>query len=228
MVRNNAQSATSTGIAGLRARKKQETRDALAAAAMRLALRDGLDNLRIEDIAAEANVSVRTFSNYFESKTHALTSYYATRMRFAAADLRARPPDEGLWDAIVAAILTPWCGVARGHLAPDATAIAELRLMFGAPAVQAGIMRASLEPGNPFASAVAERTGTDAATDLHPRLVAAAVAAAMQVATDVFLRSDPPQPLVPIVRDALALLAAGLPDPSERGHPRSKATPSPG
>lgn len=215
-----AQSADLPEPEGLRARKKQETRKALAAAAMRLALRDGLDRLRIEDIAAEANVSVRTFRNYFGSKADALTSYHATRMSSAAADLRARPPQEGLWDAVVGAILTPWCGGARGHLAPDPSSIAELRLMFDVPAVQAGIIRASLEPGNPFAMAVAERTGTDAAADLYPRLVAAAVAAAMQVAVDVFLKSDPPQPLVPVVREALALLSAGLPDPSApRGKP---------
>ncbi len=61
---------------------------------MRLALRDGLDQLRIEDIAAEANVSVRTFNNYFESKADALTSYYLAGIRHAAADLRARPADK--------------------------------------------------------------------------------------------------------------------------------------
>ena len=213
MIGNLAQSAYSTEMPNLRARKKEQTRDALAAAAMRLALRDGLDRLRIEDIAAEANVSVRTFSNYFESKADALTAYYAARMGYAAADLRARPADEPLWEAVVQAILTPWGNVARGHLAPDPSAMAELRLIFGIPAVQAGIMRASLLPGNPFAAAVAERTGMDAAVDLYPRLVAACVAAAMQVAIDVFLKSDPPQPLVPVVREALALLAAGLRDP---------------
>lgn len=213
MTGNFAQSASLRGQSDLRARKKVQTRDAIAAAAMQLALHNGLDRLRIEDIAAAANVSVRTFSNYFESKADALTGYYVARMGYAAADLHARPPDEPLWEAIVQAILTPWCNVARGHLAPDPSSIAELRLVFGIPAVQAGIMRASLQPGNPFAAAVAERTGTDAVVDLYPRLVGACVAAAMQVAIDVFLKSDPPQPLVPMVREALALLSAGLPNP---------------
>jgi AcrR family transcriptional regulator len=213
---NLAQSANLSAPAGLRERKKQETREALAAAAMRLALRDGLDHLRIEDIAAEANVSVRTFSNYFASKADALTAYYTSRMLHAAADLRARPASEPLWDAIVRAVLSPMDAVARGHTAPDPASIAELRLMFDAPAVQAGIIQTSLAPGNPFAAAVALRTGTDASQDMYPRLVAAVVAAATQVAIDMFLRAKPPIPLAPLLREALEALAVGLPDPARR------------
>ena len=202
---------------GLRERKKQETREALAGAAIRLALRHGLDQLRIEDIAAEVNVSVRTFSNYFASKSDALTAYFAARMWHAAADLEARPADEPLWDAITRAMVAPMSATTRGHTAPDPQSMAELRVMFEAPAVQAGILRACREPGNPFAAAVAQRTGTDAVDDLYPRLVAAAVVAATQVAIDAFLRSEPPVPLAPLLREALELLAAGLPDPSAAG-----------
>ena len=182
---------------------------------MQQALKHGLDRLRIEDIAAEANVSARTFSNYFASKADALTAYYAARMWHAAADLHARPAEEPLWSAITRAVLAPMEASASGHTAPSATAAAELRLMFGAPAVQAGILRASMAPGNPFAAAVARRTGTDAVHDMYPRLVATAVAAATQVAIDAFLRADPPVPLAPLLREALDSLAAGLPDPSE-------------
>lgn len=198
----------------LRDRKKQATRDALADAAMRLALRHGLDQVRIEDIAQEANVSVRTFSNYFSSKSEALTARYVGASRRAAEALRSRPAKEPLWDAIAAAILAPWRLVGRGHTAPDPEAAAELRVLFGSPAIQGEIVRAGLAEGNPFAAAVAERTGTDAGQDLYPRLVAAAVAAAMQVAIGAFLKADPPVPLVPLLREALGQLAAGLPDPS--------------
>lgn len=198
----------------LRQRKKQETRDALADAAMRLALRHGLDQVRIEDIAQEANVSVRTFSNYFASKSEALTARYAGGSLHAAEALLARPAGEPLWEAITGAILAPWHLVSRGHTAPDPAGAAELRVLFGSPALQGEIIRAGLVEGSPFAAAVAERTGTDAGQDLYPRLVAAAVAAAIQVAVSAFLKADPPVPLVPLLREALGQLAAGLPDPS--------------
>src|ERR1700684_3472572 len=58
--------------AGLRERKKLATRQALGAAAMRLAVERGLENVFVEDIAAAADVSPRTFNNYFASKYEAI------------------------------------------------------------------------------------------------------------------------------------------------------------
>jgi AcrR family transcriptional regulator len=198
----------------LRARKKLETRDALAAAAARLALVHGLDQLRVEDIAAEANVSMRTFNNYFASKQEALAARYVDRMRHAAIALESRPAEEPLWDAIIEAILAQWRGSARGNLAPDRANVAELRVIYGAPTVQGEILRTALAPDHPFIRAVAARTRTDRAHDLYPRLLTAAVTSATQVAINVFLAADPPVPLVPLLREALEQIAAGLPDPS--------------
>jgi AcrR family transcriptional regulator len=196
---------------GLRARKKLETRDALANAAVRLALQHGLDALRVEDIAAAANVSMRTFNNYFSSKQEALAARYADRMRHAAEALRARPAQEPLWDAIIAAMLAPWNAGMRGQQAPSRNAVKELRALFASPALQAEILRGTMAEDNPFALAVAERTGKDAQADIYPRLVAATVAVAAQVAINMFLRADPPAPIAPLVRDALQQLSTGLP-----------------
>jgi AcrR family transcriptional regulator len=198
----------------LRARKKLATRDALAAAAARLALVHGLDQLRVEDIAAEANVSMRTFNNYFASKQEALTARYVDRMRHAATALESRPSQEPLWNAIIEAILAQWRGSARGDLAPDRATAAELRVIYGAPTIQGEILRTALAPDHPFIRAVAARTRTDCAHDLYPRLVTAAVTSATQVAINAFLAADPPHPLVPLLREALEQIAAGLPDPT--------------
>ena len=88
---------------GLRERKKQQTREALSWAALRLAVERGLGNVLVEDIAAEAGVSPRTYNNYFSSKAEAITWRHLDRARRIADLLRARPPGEPLWESITCA-----------------------------------------------------------------------------------------------------------------------------
>jgi AcrR family transcriptional regulator len=57
---------------GMRERKKQERRLAIIDAAQTLVAERGLDDVAVEDIAARADISVRTFFNYFDSKVDAV------------------------------------------------------------------------------------------------------------------------------------------------------------
>src|SRR5262245_64626964 len=86
---------------GLRQRKRRETRAALSRAAMRLCIqRGGWENVTVDEIAAAANVSPRTFRNYFSTKAEAVAAMHLERMLRIADELRARPADEQLWTAI--------------------------------------------------------------------------------------------------------------------------------
>ncbi|WP_158888950.1 TetR family transcriptional regulator [Amycolatopsis anabasis] len=204
-----------TETLGLRERKKLATRQALSDAALALALEHGLENVRVEDIAAEAEVSTRTFRNYFSSKYEALAARHLDRARRAALELRERPRDEPLWDAVIHATLAQWDGDdGAADRSPSAEVTAGVRRLLAEPAFQAEVLKAGLAADSEFAAVIAERTGTDPRHDLYPRLVAAAVGATTQVVTDQWLRADPPVPLRPLLRDALRQLAAGLPDPS--------------
>lgn len=206
-------------MSGLRERKKQATREALMSAALRLTLERGLPGVRNEDIAAEAGVSPRTFSNYFSSKYEALAARHTDRAAYQVAALRARPASEPLWHALTEATVHAW----QRHTGPDAAApeperLAATRLLVGEPGLQAEAMRLALAAQRELAAAVAERTGTDPDRHLYPHLVAGTVAAAVQAAVGHWLYADPPVPLVPLLRDALHGMAAGLPDPSTQGN----------
>ncbi|WP_370949147.1 TetR family transcriptional regulator [Amycolatopsis sp. cg5] len=193
---------------GLRERKKLATRQALGWAALNLALEHGLENVRVEDIAAAAGVSERTFRNYFAGKHEALAARYYDSMVEVAATLAGRPRGEPLWDAIehVLSETTREQGEQSTRMRDS------LRALLAEPALQAEMMKVTFAAGNAFAKAVATRTGTDAC-DLYPRLVASAVGAAQHVATERWLHADPPIPLWPELREALRLLATGLPEP---------------
>jgi hypothetical protein len=61
-----------------------------------------------------------------------------------------------------------------------------------------------------LAAAIAERVGTDLDADMFPAVMAGAVSAAIQVAHERWLRSDPPVALATLIRQALAQLRSPL------------------
>jgi AcrR family transcriptional regulator len=65
-------------------------------AALRLAVERGLENVTVEDMTAEAGVSLRTFGNYFSSKYEAICAIGTDRARRIGATLLARPAGEPL------------------------------------------------------------------------------------------------------------------------------------
>ena len=83
--------STATQGAGLRERKKLATKQALALAALQLAVQRGLENVRVEDITDAVNVSRRTFTNYFSCKEEAIASLNTARFTQAVEALRGRP-----------------------------------------------------------------------------------------------------------------------------------------
>src|SRR5215831_14955177 len=99
---------------------------------------------------------------------------------------------------------------------PEPEWIAGVRLMLSEPELQGEFLRAGAAAERECAVAIAERTGTDADRDMYPRLVAAAIGAAILVANEQWLRAEPPVPLAPLLRDALTQIAAGLPAPATR------------
>ncbi|MBO3751188.1 TetR family transcriptional regulator [Streptosporangiaceae bacterium NEAU-GS5] len=196
---------------GLRERKKMETRRALGFAAMRLAVERGLDNVLIDDIAAAANVSPRTFNNYFSNKYEAICALAVDRARRAGDALRERPPSEPLWEAIIAAVLAEFTGMDQ---VPDPQWTAGVRLVTSSPQLLGEYLKANAVMRETLTVAIADRLGLDPSREMFPGILAGAVTAAYEVACDHWLLADPPTALAPLVDQALRQLADGLPIPS--------------
>ena len=74
----------------LRIRKREATHVALATAAFALARDHGLDGFTVDDIARRANVSRRTFFNYFTSKEEAVTAVVRLQIASLLDDVERR------------------------------------------------------------------------------------------------------------------------------------------
>jgi AcrR family transcriptional regulator len=200
-------------VTGLRERKKADTRRALSDAALHLAFEVGLDNVTREDIANRAGVSLRTFTNYFAGKYEAIAYRQVDRIRQGIALLRTRPEDQPLWEAITDALLEPLEIDGATESTPTREQLVELQKLLLAPGIRAAL---SNELFDDWVDAIAERTGTDPAVDMYPRLAAAVMRAVVETATDAYATSDPPRPITTFLRQGLADVAAGLPEPSKR------------
>ncbi|MFN6549665.1 TetR family transcriptional regulator [Mycolicibacterium septicum] len=85
---------------GLRERKKQRTRAMLIEAAIDLCDRQGFEQTTVEQIAAVADVSPRTFSRYFATKDAVVLAFVDEVIEMVAIELEAQPAELGDIEAL--------------------------------------------------------------------------------------------------------------------------------
>jgi AcrR family transcriptional regulator len=195
---------------GLRERKKRETRAALSQAAIRLCADRGWDNVTVDDIAAAADVSVRTFRNYFTSKAEAVAAVHGERTLRIADSLRVHS-DMPLWDAVLAAVATQF-DLGTAPPARVAEWWSRAQEVLTQPAVHGEVLKASVAAEAELARAVGEHTGLDPAVDVYPNLVAAAIGMGIAVALRQWITTDPLSAAMPHLADVFAQIRAGLPE----------------
>jgi AcrR family transcriptional regulator len=181
-------------VPDLRTRNKIATREAIGAAALRLAVEQGPGGLalvRVTDIAAAAGVSPRTYNNYFSSREEAICAFQSDRARRLGKALLSRPAGESLAEAVTAAVLD--------QAEPDR---AGLRMIMLTPELEGEALKAFTVAEEPLAAAIAERTGAPA-HDLYPQVMAAAIAGALRVAGRQWLDSDGSESFAAVLRRAL-------------------------
>ncbi|WP_432840773.1 TetR/AcrR family transcriptional regulator [Dactylosporangium sp. CA-092794] len=170
-----------TAQPGLRERKKQATRDALSAAALRLALERGPENVRVDDIAEAAGVSPRTYNNYFSSREQAIVAAVtADRAARIAAAVAGRPAEVGLAVAVGDAVVGQ-------YTEPGDEARAALLMIMGSSALRDCYVETVAAIDGPLAEAIAGRC--PGLGRLAAEVLAAAVGAAVRVAIGQWLRA---------------------------------------
>jgi AcrR family transcriptional regulator len=192
--------------ANRRERKKQETRAALERAALRLFADKGYEHTTVEEIAAAADVAVRTFFRYFSSKQHVLFGDVAhQRINHLCAALAASPADELPMDAIRAVL----DALDLDQDEQEQIAL-RVRLLAEQPSLVGMYLMLNHELRQNLVEFVAERTGL-ATTDLYPLLVAGAAVTSWDVALHAWLASGGERSLAELRRQSFAALTAGIP-----------------
>jgi AcrR family transcriptional regulator len=195
---------------GLRERKKLATRSALHEAALRLVADRGLANVSVDDIADAADVSPRTFFNYFSTKDDAVLGLDPEASAHQVAAFLERPADETPVQALRA--------VARAQAAEMATDTElwplRLKVIDTEPALLARLAAVFGEGERVLAEAIATRSCTRAGVDAYPTLLAGVAGVAMRTALHRWLASDFTAPLPALLDEAWDVLAAGLPAPT--------------
>lgn len=157
---------------GLRALKKQLTRENISNQATRLFLERGFDNVTIADVAAAAQVAKMTVTNYFPRKEDLALDMREVFVQQLAAAVRERETGESALAALRRAYLAAVAGhdPVVGFSGPEFA-----RMIIDSPALVARLREFHDERERVLAATLAEQTGAPDG-DLMPRVAATLLA----------------------------------------------------
>lgn len=207
-------------VPGLRERKKLRTRATLIDAAMDLCLKHGYEATTVEQIAAAADVSPRTFSRYFATKDAVFLTLIEDYSHEVALELETVPAECGPLEAMRQAHVAVLERVATrqiGRLTTDRVVLM-LRIINASDALK----QAAFEYRHDLTEvAIAKRMGVDV-DDRRRRLVSSVFASIIVTACgDLIADTDTirlgPGVMIERLNDAfgqVALVTADLPRPT--------------
>lgn len=187
-----------------RGRPRSTSRRELRLIALRLFASRGFDNTTIEQIAAEAGVSERTFFRYFTTKASVLWTEFETEVEMIRSALAAVPDDMPLMDAVRGAV------VAANHYQADD--VPEMRMRMHLIATVPALSFSAAGHYEAWERAISEFAGRrlgQPADSLYPLTVGRTTLAACRAAYDRWsVRAD--ADLTTYLDAALAALASGF------------------
>jgi AcrR family transcriptional regulator len=166
---------------GLRERKKQQTRDTIARASLRLFAERGYDETTLAEIAEAADVAPRTIFAYFDSKEDILFSEESGVVTELKRRLDERPAGATTVDAL------------REFVAcmesPDEDAKLRKKVIMSNPGLQMKMRARHVQLEPILAESIARDLGTDR-DDIRPMLIAASMKAAFESVSDRFFEAE--------------------------------------
>lgn len=200
-----------------RDRKKLATRQALRCAALELVATRGYAHVTVEDIAEAADVSPRTFFNYFSSKEAALLEDDGT-LEELRAEILARPADEPPF-AVVEEVVCARVATKGRHLDsawrdPEAL-LRRMQAVQADPHLLAALVAHMSAFERVVADAVAERMGVEVTSEPYPALLAASAMAVARVALLYWARSGGVGAPDELARAGFRALSGGLADTAQ-------------
>jgi AcrR family transcriptional regulator len=179
---------------GLRERKRLETRERIAKAAMTLFLERGFDATTVEEIAAAADVSKRSFFDYFPTKEDVVAAWQDSFGSALTEAVAARPAGEPLARVVEEALLAV---LATALAQPQALAPGHLVRETPALCARDHLKYARLE--DRLVAALSERAPGE--TDqLRIRLLAMVAVGALRVGSEFWHANPRPEPVLGYVR----------------------------
>ncbi len=182
-----------------------DTRAHVEQAALDLFTRKGFDQVIIDDVAAAAGISRRTFFRYFATKADAVWGDFAAHVHRLQHSLASADPAQPVLATVCAAY------VEVNDYADEALPLLRerMRLIVTEPALLAHSQLRYADIDRVVAEHVALRTG-EPPTALVPRLVAASTRAAATTAFEIWLVDDT-MPLTRALHEAFTQLTEGFP-----------------
>ena len=185
---------------GLRERNKLRRTEQITQAALRLFAERGFDGATIDEIAAAANVSRRTFFRYFARKEDVILDWKRQTAEELREAIDARPDDESPLDAVHGALAT----VAAGYGEQPELTLGLMRLFESGP---------TLHPDGGYQAwdvvlteGLAHRMGVDLLRDPAPRLLASVGFAVLTATVQSWGEAGGKDDLIGLLDDGFAAL----------------------
>jgi AcrR family transcriptional regulator len=186
-------------------RRRRLLRDEVGRVAIRLFVEHGFDSVTVDDIAAAAGTSPRTFFRYFATKDEVVLDYERKLIERLLIALKARPPSEGPVEALRRAYIE------TSHVEPaERERVLQLgRVLENAPALRARVAGERITDDAALAELLAERLSTRP-DDARVRVIITSMSAVADKEFRTWVRGGGKGDPARRIAEALELLEQGL------------------